>query len=1023
VKAKGFAHLHVHSPFSFLDGASRIEDLVQRAAELGQPALALTDHNNLSGAVRFTRVARTAGIKPILGAEVILEGGYHLTLLARDSRGYRSLCRLLTQSHLRHSRGYPAASWESLSAHREGLVALSGCRRGAVSARILAGRLAEARASAERLLGIFGRENFYLELIPGLLPGDRSLHQALAELGATLNIRLVITGDVHYARKADFYLHDLFTCVRTLTTVSALHPERPLNAENYLKAGEELMALLPEFTWAMAETAALAAELEPSLPEGEALFPRFPTPPGETAAEMLRRLTYEGAQRRYGRLTATLNERLERELAVISSLGFADYFLVVWDVVREAKERRIRCAGRGSAADSVVSYCLGITEVDAFQRELLFERFMSRERAERPDIDLDIDARYRDDLADYLTRRYGADKVAAVATYSTFQGRSAVRDLGKALELEETELDALAKRLPYFVTADGIRAARERVPELKNSSLPWERYEQLLDFCAAAAGLPRHLGTHLGGLVVAREPLANLVPLQRAAKGVVVTQFDKDDVEDLGLVKLDLLSLRTFGAVEESLRTLRTSGQPLDYDRLPLDDKATFRMLQKGRTIGIFQLESPAQRALQSRLGASNMEDIVASLALIRPGPIKGNMVEPYIARRRGEEEVSYLLPALRPVLEKTYGVVLFQEQVIAIATIVAGFGAGEADRLRRVMTHARSQAEMAAIGREFVARAVARGVAEETAQAIFATIAGYASYGFCEAHAAAFATTAYKTAYLLCHHPAHYLAALLSLQPMGFYPPWVLVGEARRRGVQVLPPDVNKSAAQYTVEGGAVRVGLKQIKGVDEKVLKELLAARSNRPYTSLADLKERSGLSADLRERFILSGACSAFGSNRRALLWEDKLGRKGAAVADFSQTDKILLEWDIMGFSPSGHPLSCLRPRLREQGIRSICDVLRLSRGREVQVAGLPIRPHRPPTRSGRTVAFFSLEDETGILDVTVFEDVYRRDGQMLFSGTPGPLLVQGHVERRGAGVSVTAARIQALTKITPGTAYQE
>lgn len=1007
----GFAHLHVHSPFSFLDGASRIADLVRRAAELGQPALALTDHNNLSGAVRFTQAARAAGVKPILGAEVTLAGGYHLTLLARNRQGYRSLCRLLTRAHLDHPRGRPVVTGENLAAHREGLVALSGCRRGEVPALILQGRLAEARTAAWRLRNLFGRENFYLELIPNLLPGDRALHQALADLGRALNVRLVATGNVHYARKEDFPLHDLFTCVRTQTTVSAVHSERPLNAENYLKSKEELAQLLPAYPQALAAAAALAASLEPALPAGEALFPRFPVPPGETAEGMLRRLTLAGAGRRYGRVTTALSERLEQELGVITRLGFADYFLVLWDIVRAAKARGIRCAGRGSAADSVVAYCLGITEVDAFRRELLFERFLSAERAERPDIDLDIDARYRDDLAAYLTQRYGEDKVAAVATYNTFQARSAVRDLGKALELPAAELDALAKRLPHFVPADGIRGARERVPELKNSSLPWARYERLLDFYAAAAGLPRHLGTHLGGLVVAREPLADLVPLQRAAKGTVVAQFDKDDIEDLGLVKLDLLSLRTLSAVDETLKALAASGRPLAYDRLPLDDKATFKMLRAAETIGVFQLESPAQRALQGRLGADNMEDIVASLALIRPGPIKGNMVEPFVARRRGQEPVSYPYPALAPILKKTYGVVLFQEQVIAIATAFAGFSAGEADRLRRVMTHARSQAEMAAVGAEFVARAMERGVPAETAQAIFDMIAGYASYGFCEAHAAAFATTAYKTAYLLCHHPAYYLAALLSCQPMGFYPPWVLIGEARRRGVIVLPPDVNRSGATYTVENGAIRVSLRRVKGMEEKALQALLAARARGPFTSLADLKARVSLPADVRENLILAGACSAFNPNRRALLWEDKLGRAPANVPDFSLGEKIFHEWDLLGFSLSGHPLACLRPRLEQEGAVAIQAARRLPAGRAVTVAGLPIRPHRPPTRSGCTVAFFSLEDETGLIDVTVFEEVYQRYGQLLFSGSFAPLKVHGRLERRGAVPSLTATEIKA------------
>lgn len=1006
-----FAHLHVHSPFSFLDGASSIESLVERAAELGQPALALTDHNNLSGAVRFVRAAGAAEIKPILGAEVTTVGGYHLVLLARDEGGYRNLCRLLSRAHLEGRRREPEVTRENLAVHRQGLVALSGCRRGEIPALILQGRLLEAEAAARRLQALFGPD-FYLELVAGLLPGDNYLHRTLADLAAALKIKLVATANVHYASREDFPLHDLFTCVRTHTTVSTVHSERPLNSENYLKSAAEIKALLAAYPQAVTESARLAESLSPSLPTGKLLFPRFPAPPRETAVSMLQRLTFQGAFERYGSLTDTLRQRLKQELAVIADLGFADYFLVLWDVVREAKVRRIRCAGRGSAADSVVAYCLGITEVDAFHRQLLFERFLSRERAEQPDIDLDVDARRRDELAEYLKERYGRDKVAAVATYSTFQARSAVRDLGKALELPPDEVDQLAKRLPYFVPADGIIAAREKVPELKNSSLPWERYQQLLSFCAAAAGFPRHLGTHLGGLVVAREPLSTLVPLQYSAKGAVVTQFDKNDIEDLGLVKLDLLSLRTLSAVEESLVLTSRGGKEIPYENLPLDDVKTFELLRSGNTIGVFQLESPAQRALQRRLAADNMEDIVASLALIRPGPIKGNMVDPFVARRRGQEAVTYPHPKLKPVLAKTFGVVLFQEQVIEIARIIAGFTAGEADRLRRVMTHARSQKEMDAIGSEFIARAMGRGLKRQEAEEIFATIAGYASYGFCEAHAAAFATTAYKTAYLLAHCPAEYLAALLSCQPLGYYPPWVLIGEARRRGIKILPPDINVSAAGYTVENGALRIGLKQIKGMKEKVLTELLAVRENQAFISWADLTERVDLPANLRAALILAGAALAFNPNRRALLWQDNLNCTGSKVPDFTPAERIALEWDILGFSWSGHPLSLVRSQLAGAGVLPIGAASRQRPGVECWVAGLPIRPHRPPTRSGRRVVFLSLEDETGLLDVTVFEDVYHRYGHILFSGQLKPLLIRGYYQGQNSRSSFIAQELKVL-----------
>ena len=1005
-----FVHLHVHSPFSFLDGASSIEALVERAASLGQPALALTDHNNLSGAVRFVRAAQAAGIKPILGAEVTTVGGYHLVLLARDEGGYRNLCRLLSRAHLERKGQEPEVTMENLAAYHHGLVALSGCRRGEIPALILAGRLAEAKVAAQRLKALFGPD-FYLELVPSLLPGDNYLHRTLVDLGAALHIKSVATGNVHYACKQEFPLHDLFTCIRTHTNVYAVHGERPLNAENYLKSAAEMAGLLAAYPEAVAASGRLAETFSQSLPAGKMMFPCFPAPLGETAVSMLYRLTFQGARERYGRLTNELRCRLEQELAVISELGFADYFLVLWDVVREAKARGIRCAGRGSAADSVVAYCLGITEVDAFHRRLLFERFLSRERAEQPDIDLDVDARRRDELASYLRERYGKDKVAAVATYNTFQARSAVRDLGKALGLDTDEIDRLAKCLPYFVPADGIKAAREKVPELKNSNIPWERYEKLLGFCVSAAGFPRHLGTHLGGLVVARETLSSLVPLQYSAKGAVVTQFDKDDIEELGLVKLDLLSLRTLSAVEEALVLTSKAGKKIHYDNLPLNDAGTFNLLRSGNTIGVFQLESPAQRALQQRLGAQNMEDIIASLALIRPGPIKGNMVDPFVARRRGQEPVTYPYPDLKPALNKTYGVVLFQEQVIEIARIVAGFSAGEADRLRRVMTHARSQKEMNLIGAEFISRATKRGVTQELAENIFATIAGYASYGFCEAHAAAFATTAYKTAYLLAHCPAEYLAALLSCQPLGYYPPWVLIGEARRRGIRVLPPNINVSAAGYTVENGAIRIGLKQIKGMEEKTLQELLTARKKQPFASWTDLKERVNLPANLREALVLTGAAQTFSPNRRALLWTEKMDRIDPQVPDFTLAEKIALEWETLGFSWSGHPLSLVRAQLSKQGVLPIGAVGQKQSA--VWVAGLPIRPHRPPTRSGRRVAFFSLEDETGLLDVTVFENVYHRYGQILFSGRLKPLLVRGYYQYRDGSRAFIAREIKVLS----------
>lgn len=1014
-KPAGFVHLHTHSPFSFLDGASPVAALVARAAELGQPALAVTDHHSLSAAVELRKAAQAAGIKPLIGAEVTLTSGAHLVLLARNAQGYANLCRLLSVAW-QADRLAPQVPGEALARHHEGLVALSGCRKGEIPALLLQGRQAEAREAAARLAALFGRENFYLELQHTLLPRAAFLHAALAELAKELRVGLVATNDVHYARKEEYPRHDLLTCVRTHTTLDDVHPDRPLNAENYLKSAAAMASLFRAYPQALAATVRLAEECEPVPAFDRPLFPRFTPPTGEPPAAFLRRLVYEGARSRYGRLSRPLADRLDHELEVITQLGVEEYFLVVWDVVRFAQAKGIRFAGRGSAADSAACYCLGLTEVDSFGRGLLFERFLSLERAQKPDIDLDFDARRRDEVAAYLYEKYGPERVGSVCTFQTFQARSALRELGQAMGFAPDELDRLAKLFPHLGAAD-LEATAARLPELRESGLPLAKYARLFAFCRELAGFPRFYGTHLGGLVVSREPLCTVTPLIPSAKGPLITQFDKDGIEDLGLIKLDLLSLRTMSAVEDAVAAIQSRDPRFDYTRLSLADRATYAQLRRGETVGVFQLESPAQRALQARLGATGIEDVVASVALIRPGPIEGNMVEPFLRRRRGEEPVAYLDPRLEPILAKTYGVVLFQEQVIEIATVLAGFTPGESDRLRKVMTHARSRAEMQAIGEEFVDRAIQNGVAPEAARQVFTYLAGYAGYGFCEAHAAAFGTTAYKTAYLSRHYPAEFFAALLNNQPMGFYPSNTLCVEARRRGVGILPPDVNRSAAGFTVEDlparQAIRVGLKAVRGLGEAPLELLLAARREHPFASWADFRRRVPLTRVQQENLIRAGALASLHPNRRQLLWALSLGEEEvppalAGLADFSLKEKALMEYEILGLSVEDHFLAYYRPALSAQGILDSRQIASARPGQRVTAGGLVIRPHRPPVRSGRIVVFLSLEDEYGLTDVTVFEDVYQRCGKAIF--TEPLLIVEGKVERRGNARSVIADRIR-------------
>ncbi len=1024
VMSGAFCHLHVHSPYSFCDGAAHETELVRAAAAYDIPALAVTDHASLSGVVRWQKACRAAGIKPIIGAEVILDGAGHLTLLAPTRRAYSNLCGLLSDAHLQNERRHPRASWEMLERWAEGLVCLSGCRFGPLRRAIRAGDHDAAERLARRLLGIFGRENFFIELQHDLYPGDRHELARLAELAEALGVEAAATHNVHYARREQFAVHDLLTCIREHVAIDEPHAARPINAERWLKPEAQVRRLFARWPRAVEMAGELAARCEDYEIGGPEFVPRYGLPAGRDGFEMLRALAYRGARQRYGEITPELRARLDHELAVIRDMGFVDYFLIVWDVVRFAQRRGIRYAGRGSCCDSVVAYALGITHVDAWRRRLRFERFINPSRLNTlPDIDVDFDARRRDEVAEYVIRRYGPEHVAGVCTFQRFRARGALRETAKVLGLPEHIVDDIARVMPHL-SADALPEAIERLPELRKSGVEWHKLRLLIELAARLDGLPRHIGTHLGGLVISARPLTEISPLQMAAKGIRIIGFDKDDVEDLGLFKLDLLALRMLGAVDD---TVRLTGAP--YDDLPLDDQATFGMLQRGETVGAFQLESPAQRSLHQRLRPDNYEDIVASVALIRPGPVQANMVGPFIARRRGEEPVIFTDPRLEKILGKTYGVVLFQEQVIELAVEIAGFSPGEADELRRLMTRHRDREGIEKIAQDFMRRALANGASREVAEMAFNAIRAFAGYGFCEGHAAAFGDIGYRTAYLLRHYPAQFYAALLNNQPMGFYPPHTLIVEARRRGVRILPPDVNESRADYTAGDRWLRVGLKQIKGISEAELEAIEAARAERAFSGLADFLGRTRLRRDIAERLILAGAFDSLHGNRRALILQlahagqyvgAEVGEMADAwladfeqapqVEDFSLAEKVMHEWDVLGFSLSAHPLELLRLRLRESGVVAAAELRWLREGQQVTVAGIVIRPHRPPTRSGRTVIFLTLEDETGLADVTVFEDVYERFGPVIFAS---PMLcVTGTLQRRH-GLAVVAEHIARLS----------
>jgi error-prone DNA polymerase len=849
-----FAHLHVHSCFSFLDGGSSVDALACLAAERGYRRLALTDTHGLYGAVRFHRACEAAGVQPIIGVELYLKGGvqafgrsgvqdpedkgqeaggrrqraedpednetdgWPVILIAKDRQGFRNLCRIITEAQLSHEKGHARLSLDVLRRLPEGLFCLSGGERGPVAGPWLAGKRQAARETAEQLKEIFSPERFFIEVQHNLLPHSASLLRELTDLAKELGLHACATNGVHYAAKEDFKVHDLLLCCRTLTTVDEGHPLRRRNAENYLKSPRAMARLFRGYEAALETAGWIAGQCEESMEFGVYHFPDFPIPEGETYYSFLYKLCSEGAARRYRVITREVVRRLNEELNLIDRLGFSQYFLMMGDIVRWARERGIRCAGRGSAADSIVTYVLGITEVDPIAHGLLFERFLNPQRKGAPDIDIDFDANRRDEVIHYVYERYGREHAAMVCTVYTFHARSAVREVGKALDFPPEDLDQFARALPY-TGADRIEAAFERLPELRDSGLPKWKFETLLEMCSRIAGFPRHLSVHLGGMVVSQERLDELVPLEWSTKGVIVTQWDKDDIEEVGLVKMDLLSLKNLAAIEDTLALLNVkcpmsnvkwepaSGFDIrhltfDIDGMPFDDPNVYELLRSTRTVGVFQVESPGMRGLLRRLQPVEFEDLIAQISLFRPGPLKADMITPFVARRHGEEPVAYFHPRLEPVLRGTYGVLIYQEQVLEIAATLAGLDYGQADSLRRAMTTDRSPEEMEKIRETFIQGCMAQGdVLPEVAERVWKALSAFAAYGFCKAHAAAFARTAYQTAWLKTYFPAEFFCGVLNNQPMGFYSAHTILQEAKRIGIRVLGVDINLSEADFTIE------------------------------------------------------------------------------------------------------------------------------------------------------------------------------------------------------------------------------
>jgi error-prone DNA polymerase len=904
---------------------------------------------------------------------------------------------------------------------------------------------------------IFGRE-FFIEMQHELLPDSGTSLRALDLLAHELRLPTVATNDVHYTARTDAPLHDV------LASEAANQPlPNPLgrrNAELFLKSPAQMRRLFQRYPETYANTLRIAERCDLDLGLGRLLFPAYPLPTGETAFSLLWKRCFDGAGQRYRPLTAEVTSRLERELKVVQELGFAEYFLAVHDIVEFARSRGIYYSGRGSAGNSIVSYVLRICDADPIEHELLFERFLNPARREMPDVDIDFCSARRDEVIEFIYERFGHDKVAMVATVNTVRAPSAVRIASRAFGFTPDEIDGLSRRVPWGSAAKLGEMLAER-PELASHEFQDPHYRRLVDIAERLSDFPAHLGTHLGGFILSREPLTDRVPLQWAAKGVVVAQFDKDDIETLGLVKMDILALKMHSAIAEAVRRIEArTGEHVDAWELPRDDPEVYELIRSARTVGVFQLESSGQRNLATRLQQHDFEDVIAAISLFRPGPLQAEMIGPFIRRRHGREAAAVPHPAMAHILRRTYGVIVYQEQVIEVAAAVAGFSLAEGDMLRRAMTHERSLEEMDEIGRSFVEKAVARGVDHATAQEVFRQLRGFAAYGFNKAHAACFAIVCNASAWLKAHYPAEFFCGLLNNQPMGFYSPRIVLNDARRFGLTVRPLDVNLSGEWFEPEddGRALRVGLGYVKEMSAVARRAIVHERDGespmhagsrpsgpaRPYTSLADFIARTLVSQEIAENLVRLGAFDGLGVRREELVAQVPLLYAGtrtrratstpapvdagleqprlaldeqvaslAFLPAWTQQQRVSLELDLLGLTVSAHPLRFVRDQIEALGVTPMARLADVSHGRRVRLAGVLERAQMPWIRSGHRTMFLTLEDETELGQVVVFNDIYLKYGGVLKDAVY--LLVEGELQNdEEHGLAVVAHRITDLAR---------
>ncbi|HVF52819.1 MAG TPA: DNA polymerase III subunit alpha [Actinomycetota bacterium] len=884
-----FVHLHCHSTWSLRDGAIPAEALPHLAAAAGYDAVAMTDHDALTGAVRFTRGCKDAGVKPVYGAELTTDTG-HVTLLARDARGYANLCRLISRAHLDNQRDHPCTTMAAIAERAEGLFVLSGCAGSEVARLAAAGTLPDALAAAERWRDAVG-DGYRIEVFDHRTYGSRTLRDRLLAIADRSGIKPVATNDVHYASVIDAPTHELLHAIREIVPLSKTHALRQ-TSEYHFKRPAQMAELFADAPHAIGEARAIADACDFELELGTYHLPEMPLPPGETSTGLLARRCYEGIDRRFGRRSREVEDRLQHELHTIFRLGWAAYFILVADIVDHVKRNLgIRCSCRGSAAGSLVCYLLGISDVDPVRYDLLFERFMNDRREELPDIDVDVESHRREEVLDHILETYGAEQTAMCCMVDTFRARMAIREVGKALCLPQDEIDLVAKAFPRIRASD-IPSAIERLPELAGTNLDAGQLDVLFDLCRSIDGFPRHLALHPSGVILSSPDLGDRVPMQESFGGFTMLQADKDDVEELGLVKLDVLGVRMLSSIAHANSEIeRIHGTAVDLDALPHDDTDTYKLIRSSKTLGCFQIESPGQRELLARYQPQRFEDLIIDISLFRPGPVKSDMVSPFLERRHGFADTYYQHPSLEPILRETNGVVVFHEQVIRVIAAATGCSLADADYVRRHLEPSAGFEGVAGpiainqpgenvesdVATWFKAATLANGFSREQTEALWKEIFSFAAFGFCKSHAAAFAVPTYLSAWLKAHHPAEFLAGILTHDP-GMYPRRLIVADARQMGIPILPVDISRSDKVYRAELSeqtdslGIRLALSEVHGISEAELDSLLAARSEEPFTSLEDVWRRAGLSRPVLENLVHIGAFESIEPHRsrRELLW---------------------------------------------------------------------------------------------------------------------------------------------------------